>query len=272
MKNNFSIENKVIAITGGTGSLGTSISEYLVQKGAIIIILGRNSSSLIKHVDKLNKSIPSSSSSYVVDVLEENKLKEISKKIIIDHGRLDGLINAAGGNLKEATVNTGQTIFDIFPDNLKKVIDLNLMGTVLPSLILGKIMANQKSGSIINISSMASKDALSRVLGYSIGKAGVEIFTKWMAMELAAKFGEKMRVNAISPGFFIGKQNKELLVNQDGSYTQRGNAIINKTPMNRFGKVNELNGTIEYLLSDASSFVTGTILNVDGGFSSFSGV
>ncbi|MFL3050248.1 MAG: SDR family oxidoreductase, partial [Candidatus Neomarinimicrobiota bacterium] len=139
-------------------------------------------------------------------------------------------------------------------------------------LILGKIMANQKSGSIINISSMASKDALSRVLGYSIGKAGVEIFTKWMAMELATKFGDKMRVNAIAPGFFIGKQNKGLLVNEDGSYTQRGNAIINKTPMERFGNVNELNGAVEYLLSDASSFVTGTILNIDGGFSSFTGI
>tara|TARA_B100000700_G_C15062484_1_gene866819 strand:- start:6649 stop:7467 length:819 start_codon:yes stop_codon:yes gene_type:complete len=268
----FSIEKKVIVITGGAGSLGASIAEYLVQKGAVLIILGRTSSTLLKHVNKLNKLIPSSSSSYTADVLNEEKLKEIRENILNQYGRIDGLINAAGGNLAEATPNSDQTIFDILPDDLKKVIDLNLMGTVLPSFIFGKIMANQHSGSIINISSMASKQVLTRVLGYSMGKAGVEIFTKWMAMELATKFGEKMRVNAIAPGFFIGKQNKELLLNEDGSYTRRGRKIIKKTPMGRFGYVSDLNGSIQYLLSDASKFVTGTILNVDGGFSSFSGI
>lgn len=272
MNEHFSIENKVIAITGGTGVLASSIAEYLVQNGAHVIILARDSVATANLIDKLNKLIPSSASSYISDVLDENKLNKISNEILIDHGILDGLINAAGGNIPEATVNPNQTIFDISPKNLKKVIDLNLMGSVLPTLTLGKGIADQGSGSIINISSMASRQALTRVLAYSMGKAGIEIFTKWMAMELAMKFGGKVRVNAIAPGFFVGKQNRALLTNDDGSYTKRGNDIIKKTPMGRFGNTTELNGTIQFLLSDASTFVTGTIFPVDGGFSAFTGV
>lgn len=272
MNEKFSIKDKVIAITGGAGVLGGSIASYLVQNGAAVIILGHNQENNQKRVDALNAIVTNSAIGYEVDVLDESLLTEIANAIFDKFGRLDGLINAAGGNMPGATVNPDQTIFDISVSDLKKVIDLNLLGSVLPSLTLGKVMVKQGSGVIINISSMASNQAITRVLGYSMAKAGIEIFTKWMALELATKFNDKLRVNALAPGFFIGNQNRRLLTNEDGSFTERGNTVINKTPMKRFGDASELNGTVHYLLSDASSFVTGTIVPVDGGFSSFSGV
>ncbi|PRX39000.1 SDR family oxidoreductase [Salegentibacter salegens] len=272
MNNNFSIKNKVIAITGGGGVLGGSMAKYLVQNEAKVIILAHNPKNTEKRVKELNAIMPNSASGYTADVLDEELLAEIATKIIEKEGRLDGLINAAGGNMPGATVNPDQTIFDISTGDLKKVLDLNLMGSVMPSLALGKIMAEQGSGVIINISSMASTQAITRVLGYSMAKSGIEIFTKWMAMEMAMKFNDKIRINALAPGFFIGNQNRKLLINEDGSYTERGKTVIRKTPMKRFGDASELNGTVHYLLSDAASFVTGTIVPVDGGFSSFSGV
>jgi NAD(P)-dependent dehydrogenase (short-subunit alcohol dehydrogenase family) len=181
-------------------------------------------------------------------------------------------VNLAGGNLPGATLTPDQTIHDISLDDTREVVDINLFGTVLPSIVLSKLMVKQGHGSIINISSMASKQSISRVLGYSMAKAGIDIFTKWMAQELASKHGDKIRVNAIAPGFFIGNQNRKLLTNENGSFTDRANSIIKNTPMGRFGDISELNGTVHYLLSEASSFVTGSIFDVDGGFSSFSGV
>lgn len=268
----FDIKDKVIAITGGAGVLGGSMASYLVENGAKVIILDHNPDNTKDRVDELNKIKKDRASGYTTDVLKEEVLQEVADQIRKKEGRLDGLINAAGGNMPGATVNPDQTIFDIGTEDLRKVLDLNLMGSVLPSMILGKIMADQGSGVIINISSMASTQAITRVLGYSMAKAGIEIFTKWMAMEMAMKFGDKIRINALAPGFFIGNQNRKLLTNDDGSYTERGNIVINKTPMKRFGDASELNGTVHYLLSDAASFVTGTIVPVDGGFSSFSGV
>jgi NAD(P)-dependent dehydrogenase (short-subunit alcohol dehydrogenase family) len=158
-----------------------------------------------------------------------------------------------------------------YPD-FKKVNELNLHGSVLPSMVFGKLMAAQKAGTIINISSMSAMQAITRVVGYSASKAAIDIFTKWLATELAIKYGENMRVNAIAPGFFIGEQNRALLLNPDGSLTERGKTIIAKTPMQRFGEADELHGTIHWLCADASKFVTGTIIPIDGGFSAFSGV
>ena len=157
-------------------------------------------------------------------------------------------------------------------EDTRKVVDINLFGTVIPTVILSELMVEQGHGSIVNISSMAAKQTISRVLGYSMAKSAIDIFTKWMANELASKHGDKIRVNAVAPGFFIGNQNRRLLTNDDGSYTERGHSIIRNTPMGRFGDASELNGMVHYLLSDASSFVTGSIFDVDGGFSSFSGV
>jgi len=171
-----------------------------------------------------------------------------------------------------ATIGEDQTIFDLKMEDFRKVSQLNLDGTVLPSLVFGEVMAKQGNGNIINISSMTAMQAITRVVGYSASKAAIDNFTKWMSVELALKFGDGLRVNAIAPGFFIGNQNRELLLNKDGSYTKRGDTIIKNTPMKRFGEAEELNGTIQFLCSEASKFVTGIVIPIDGGFSAFSGV
>ena len=171
-----------------------------------------------------------------------------------------------------ATIAVDQTIFDLSMDDFKKVTELNLNGSVIPSLIFGKIMAEQGRGSIINYSSMSVDRVITRVVGYSASKAGIENFTRWMAVEMALKFGPSVRVNAIAPGFFVGNQNRALLLNEDGTYTDRGDTIIRNTPMRRFGEAEELNGAIHFLCSDAAKFITGVVLPIDGGFSAFSGV
>ena len=272
MTTQFSLLNKNFIVSGGTGVLGSSIAEYLVLNQAKVILLGRSLDKLKAKQQELNGIASGSCYIHSVDVMDESALTEISQTIKEEFQQIDGLINLAGGNIPEATLTPEQTIFDIKISDTRKAIELNLYGTVLPTLVFGKLMAEQKSGSIVNISSMAAKQSISRVLGYSIAKSGVDVFTKWMANEMASKFGNKIRVNAIAPGFFIGNQNRALLTNKDGSFTERGNDIIKNTPMARFGDASELNGMVHYLLSEASSFVTGSIFDVDGGFNSFSGV
>ncbi len=267
----FDVTGKVIVITGGGGALGGSMVKYLIKQKAKVVVISRSESSVQKIVGEV-ASMGGELLGLAVDVLQEEKLLEASQTILEKYGSVDVLINAAGGNLPGATVPPDKTVFDVSIGDLRKVLDLNLMGSVIPTLIFGKIMAERGQGSIINISSMAATQSISRVLGYSMAKSGIDIFTKWMAMELAAKFGDGIRVNAIAPGFFIGKQNHKLLLNEDDSLTARGKAIINNTPMNRFGKAEELNGIVLYLSSSASQFVTGTVIPIDGGFSSFSGV
>lgn len=267
-----SLKNKRYALSGGTGTLGGSIAEYLVQNGAQVLLLGRSLDKLEAKQKELNAMAEDSTHIFVVDVMNEEALAQLKDTIANDFGHLDGLVNLAGGNIPGATLKPDQTIHDIAIADTRQVVDVNLFGTVIPTIVLSELMVKQGHGSIVNISSMASKQTISRVLGYSMAKAGVDIFTKWMANELASKHGDKIRVNAIAPGFFIGNQNRRLLTNEDGSFTERGNSIIKNTPMGRFGDASELNGTVHYLLSDASSFVTGSIFDVDGGFSSFSGV
>jgi NAD(P)-dependent dehydrogenase (short-subunit alcohol dehydrogenase family) len=268
----FSIENKIYALSGATGTLGGSIAKYLVENGAKVLLLGRSLDKLEEKCRELNAISVDSAYLFVLDVMDEKQLTQLKNTITSRFKKLDGLINLAGGNIPGATLKPDQTIFDIELGDTQKVVDINLFGTVIPTIILSEIMAKQGYGSIVNISSMAAKQTISRVLGYSLAKAGVDIFTKWMANELASKFGDKIRVNAIAPGFFIGNQNRRLLTNEDGSFTDRGEKIITNTPMGRFGDASELNGMVHYLLSDASSFVTGSIYEIDGGFSSFSGV
>ncbi|EAR00909.1 SDR family oxidoreductase [Maribacter sp. HTCC2170] len=268
----FNIKEKCYVLSGGTGTLGGSIAKYLIENGAKVILLGRSSKKLEEKCAELNAINSGYATSFVVNVLNEEELITVKNKIAAVHQSLDGLINLAGGNVPGATLTESQTIYDIQLEDTKNVIDINLYGTLIPTIVLSELMSNQGYGSIINISSMASKQSISRVLGYSVAKAGVDIFTKWMANELSSKFGDNLRVNAIAPGFFIGNQNRHLLTKEDGSYTSRGESIIKNTPMGRFGEASELNGMVHYLLSEASSFVTGEIFDIDGGFSSFSGV
>jgi len=267
-----SLKNKNFALSGGTGTLGGSIAEYLIKNGAKVLLLGRSEDKLKAKQNELNAIEAQSTFIYKVDVMNEKDLVDLKNQIKSDFKNLDGLVNLAGGNIPGATLKPDQTIRDIAMVDTQKVVDINLFGTVIPTVILSELMVEQGYGSIVNISSMAAKQSISRVLGYSMAKGAIDIFTKWMANELASKHGDKIRVNAIAPGFFIGNQNRRLLTNEDGSFTQRGNSIIKNTPMGRFGDASELNGMVHYLLSDASSFVTGSIFDVDGGFSSFSGV
>lgn len=197
---------------------------------------------------------------------------ETKETIIKQWGKIDVLINAAGGNMPGATISPSQTIFDLDIESMREVVDLNLMGTVIPTLIFGKAMATNGNGSIINISSMSSQSVITRVVGYSAAKSAIDNFTRWLSVEMAKKFGEGVRVNAIAPGFFITEQNRTLLTNPDGSYTQRAEDIIRNTPFGRMGRPEELHGAIHWLASQASSFVTGVIVPIDGGFNVFSGV
>ncbi len=264
------VTGKVIVITGGSGALGGAMARHLLKQGGKVAILGSREESVSKKLQEIGTD--ENLIGMVADVTNEGDVQKTCQQVMEKWGRVDVLINAAGGNLPGATIAPDQTVFDVSLKDMRTVVDLNLMGSVVPSLIYGKIMAEQKTGSIINVSSMAADRAITRVIGYSMAKAGIDMLTKWMATEMAQKFGDGIRVNAIAPGFFIGNQNRRLLTNEDGSYTDRGNTIIRNTPMDRFGEAAELNGVVQFLCSDASSFVTGTIIPVDGGFSAFSGV
>lgn len=266
----FNLKGKVAVITGGGGVLAAKMAEGLVKSGAKSILLDLKQESTDKPVKDL--STFGEIKGMACNVLDKNILESVKDKILSEYGRIDILINTAGGNMTGATISTEQSIFDMKMDDFDKVNKLNLNGSVLPSLVFGKVMANQGQGSIINMSSMAVDRVITRVVGYSSSKAAITNFTRWMAVEMAQKFGDGIRVNALAPGFFIGKQNKALLTNEDGSYTDRGNSIIMNTPMNRFGDAEELIGATLFLCSDAAKFVTGIVLPVDGGFSTFSGV
>jgi len=270
MKNDlFCIDGKIIAITGGYGILGTQMSMYLAEQGAKVVILGRSKEKGEALAEQIRKS-GHDALFLVSDVMNEANLEQNKEDILKTYGKVDVLINAAGGNMPGATIPPDKTIFDVEIKAFRDVIDLNLFGTVLPTLILAKAMVDNGKGNIINIASMSSFRPLTRVMGYGVAKAAVANFTEYMAGELASKFGENFRVNALAPGFFITEQNRALMVNPDGSYSDRAKTVLAHTPFRRFGKSEELLGAIHYLASDASSFVNGSILVVDGGFNSFS--
>lgn len=271
LKELFHINEKVVILTGGAGILAGEMAIGFIKAGARVVLLDVNNENLDRRLKKLS-DLSNDVIGFQCNVLDEEKLKSVHQTILENYNQIDILVNAAGGNMQGATVGIGQSIFDIEMEELKKVTELNLNGTVLPTLIFGRTMADQKSGSIINISSMASYRAITRVAGYSAAKAAVENFTKWMAVEMALKFGSGIRVNAIAPGFLLTEQNRTLLTNPDGSLTERGKTIINMTPFKRFGEPEELIGTVLWLASDASKFVSGAIIPIDGGFSVFSGV
>ena len=269
MENLFSVKDKVIVMTGAAGILGRSISSYLAGEGARMVLLDRNETA----GNELVKSIKENGNEAMflyTDVLNKEVLIGNRDAIIEKYGRIDVLLNAAGGNMAGATIPPDKTIFDLDVDAFRKVVDLNLFGTVLPTVVFAEVMVKQSAGVIVNFCSESALRPLTRVVGYGAAKAAIANFTKYMAGELALKFGSGIRVNAIAPGFFLTEQNRTLLTNPDGSLTDRSHTILSHTPFGRFGEPEELLGTIQYLISDASKFVSGTVAVVDGGFDAFS--
>lgn len=268
MNDLFSVKDKVVVITGGTGVLGTCISEYLALQGAKVVVMGRRK----EEGDKIVADITAKGGEAMfltTDVMNIEVVEENCREILAKYGRVDALLNAAGGNMPGATIAPTGNFFDLKVGDFQKVLDLNLTGTVIPTQVFLKPMVEAGKGAIVNFSSMAAFRPLTRVLGYAAAKAGITNFTEFMANEVATKFTPGIRVNAIAPGFFLTNQNRALLTNPDGSLTERGADVIRQTPFKRFGKPEELCGTIQYLISDASSFVTGTVAVVDGGFNVF---
>ena len=268
MNNLFDIKGYVVAITGGTGVLGRTIAKYLALNGAKVIILGRKEDVGAEIVADIKKA-GGECEFLKTDVMNQEVVQQNCDYIFEKYGRIDTLLNAAGGNMKGATITPEQTFFDLEAKQFQTVLDLNLTGTVIPTQVFLRPMVNQGKGSIINFSSMAAFRPMTRVCGYAAAKAGISNFTAFMATECAKKFGEGIRVNAIAPGFFITEQNRSLLTNPDGTFTQRGQDVIRQTPFGRMGEPEELCGTIHYLMSDAAKFVTGTVAVVDGGFNCF---
>lgn len=270
MNNLFDIKGNVTVITGGTGVLGREIARYLAHNGAKVIIMGRKEEVGREIVDRISSENPSGSIEFMkTDVLNREVLEANRDAIMARYGRIDTLLNAAGGNMPGATIGPDSNFFNLDPEQFRTVLDLNLTGTVLPTQVFLKPMVDVGKGAIINFSSMAAFRPLTRVCGYAAAKAGISNFTAFMATECAKKFGEGIRVNAIAPGFFLTEQNRTLLTNPDGSLTSRGQDVIRQTPFGRMGSPEELCGTIHYLMSDASRFVTGTVAVVDGGFNAF---
>lgn len=267
----FDLSGKTAIVTGGNGILGGAMAEGLAKAGAKVAILGRTEETVNQQVETIDQSGGNALSLYA-DVMSISDLNKAKQKVMNEWGRIDILINAAGGNIAGAIINPDQSFLDLDDESFEKVVDLNFHGTYLPTKVFSEPMIEKKEGTIINISSMAAQKIISRVIGYSAAKAAIDNFTKSLAVELANKYGESLRVNAIAPGFFIGKQNRDLLLNDDGSLTDRGQTIVDHTPMDRFGEAEELVGTAVWLSSEASKFVTGTVIPVDGGFNAFSGV
>ncbi|MEM9847298.1 MAG: SDR family oxidoreductase [Bacteroidota bacterium] len=265
------MNQKVAVITGGSGTLGKAMAKGLAEQGVKVFLLGRNLAAA-RAVAAEFTELGYQADAVQCDVVDEAAVENAAKVVLQSAGKVDILVNCAGGNMRGATVMPDQSIFDISVDQFRKVSDLNLMGSVIPTIAFAKTMVEQKQGCIINISSMASFQPLTRVIGYSASKAAINNFTQWMAVELAQKYGSGIRVNAIAPGFFIAKQNRALLLNDDDTLTQRGETIISQTPMKRFGNPEDLVSTLLWLCDDQSSFVTGIVVPVDGGYSAFSGV
>ncbi|GAC1377668.1 MAG: SDR family oxidoreductase [Hymenobacter sp.] len=271
MDNSFSLRDKVIVVTGGTGILGNSFVNAIVEAGGTVGILGRTQAVAQERAAAITRQ-GGKALALVADVLQEAELTAACEQVLNTYGRLDGLVNAAGGNAPDGVLDPTQDVFNMDLAGMKRVMDLNLWGTVLPTQVFGAAIATSGRGSIVNISSMNSKRAITKVLGYNMGKAAVDCYNQWFAVEMANRYGDKIRMNALAPGFFLTEQNRSLLTKPDGGFTERGELVIRQTPFKRFGHPDELKGALVWLLSDASQFVTGSMICVDGGFSIFGGV
>ncbi|MCC7447050.1 MAG: SDR family oxidoreductase [Anaerolineae bacterium] len=267
----FGLEGKVAIVTGGTGVLGGAMVLGLAKAGVKVAVLGRRK----EKGEAVARQITDQGGTALVlaaDVMDRDQLVAARDQVVGQWGRIDILVNAAGGTTPAATVPPDKTFFDMSMEPMREIIDLNLIGTLLPSQIFGAVMAEQREGSIVNISSMSVPRAMTRSVAYSAGKAAAENFTRWLAVELSLKFGEKLRVNALAPGFFLGEQNRRLLTEEDGTLTARGKKIIDHTPAGRFGEPEELVGPLIWLCSPAAKFINGMVIMVDGGVNAFSGI
>ncbi len=271
--NLFDIKDRVYVVTGATGVLAGSAADYLTSQHARVAYVGRSQDKLDAAIKRCrSKTSNAQCAGFVADVLDRAALERARDAILKKWGRLDGLINGAGGNLPAATIAPGKLFVELDLQAFQDVLNLNLLGTVLPSVVFAPALMEGERGAIVNFSSVSAPQVLTRVVAYSAAKSGVENFTRWLAVDLARRTSGRVRVNAIMPGFFLGEQNRRLLTNEDGSLTERGELIVRKTPFGRFGEPEELHGAVHYLLADAAKFVTGTTLVVDGGFVAFSGV
>jgi NAD(P)-dependent dehydrogenase (short-subunit alcohol dehydrogenase family) len=268
----YDISGKTAVVTGGAGVLCAAMCRALAEAGAKVAMLDLNAEA----AETLATEIRAGGGDAIgvaCNVLDKASIEAAAQALLAKFGRVDVLINGAGGNKPQATTNPEQRFFDLPADALRWVFDLNLMGTILPSQVFGKLMAEQKSGVILNISSMNAFRPLTRIAAYSAAKAGVSNFTQWLAVHMAQEYSPEIRVNAIAPGFFLTEQNRFLLTDKEtGTQTPRGKSILDHTPMRRFGTPDDLLGAVLWLVSPASAFVTGIVVPVDGGFSAFSGV
>ncbi len=271
MENMFSLKGKVIVVTGGTGVLGHAFLRALTAAGATVGVLGRNQAKAEERVKEITDA-GGEAMVLIADVQDEAQLIACREKMIAKYGKIDGLVNGAGGNVPEGILQPADDIFSMSAAGMKKALDMNVWGSIIPTLVFGRAIADNGGGSIVNISSVSVDRTLTKVMGYSLGKAAIEMYNKWFAVELANRYGDKIRMNAIIPGFFLTEQNRMLLTDGQGNLSERGNLIIKGTPFKKFGNPDDLGGALVYLMSDASSFVTGTTIKVDGGFTAFSGV
>lgn len=268
----FDFTGRTFVVTGGTGVLGGELALALAQCGAQLAVLYRKAESGDAFLKRLGKHA-ANATLYRADVLDAEGLKKAAAEVLRRFPKIDGLLNAAGGNRPKASTGADLKFFDLPADALREVVDLNLLGTLLPCQAFGKAMAESKSGVILNVSSMSAFRPLTRVLGYSAAKAAINNFTQWLAVHMANEYSPDIRVNAIAPGFFLTEQNRFLLLDREtGKTTARGQSILAHTPMGRFGEAEDLVGAALWLLSPASAFVTGAIVPIDGGFSAFGGV
>lgn len=268
----FDLTGKIAVVTGATGTLCAAMCRGLSTAGATVVVLARNQDKIDELVAEL-RGAGGNASGISADVLDKVALQAAAEQVVAQYGRVDILINGAGGNRPDATTMPGQrSFFDLPQEALQWVFSLNLTGTILASQVFGEVIARQGEGVILNVSSMAAFQPLTRVVGYAAAKAAVNNFTGWLAIYMAAEHNPKIRVNALAPGFFLGEQNRFLLMDEQGKLTARGQQIIDHTPMKRFGDADDLIGTMLWLVSDASRFVTGIVVPVDGGFMAYSGV
>ena len=267
----FSLEDRVAVVTGATGVLGGELARGLARAGARVAVMGRRRGRAEEVARQISEA-GGLATALTADVLERGDLEAARDALLGRWGRVDVLVNAAGGNVPAATLGEGRSFFELTESAFREVLDLNLLGTLIPSQIFGEAMAGEGEGSIVNVSSMAAGRPLTNVVGYSAAKAGVENLTRWLAVELARRYGPGLRVNAVAPGFFLGEQNRALLVREDGTPTERGGRIIDHTPAGRFGEPEDLVGTILWLCGPGARFVNGVVVPVDGGFGAYAGV